>query len=114
MHKIDFVTTDCDDLGCHTGATFLVNLFCYQSCGSELPVDLTGYTANLIIFETTEDDETLNVTGTIAHPDNGQIQFLISPDDTADLELGDYNHIINLTIGSNVYRVSYGKFEVSE
>jgi hypothetical protein len=114
MHKIDFVTTDCEDLGCHTGATFLVTLYCFQSCGSDLPVDLTGYTADLIIYEVTESTPTLTVSGTIANPANGLIQFLISPDDTGDLEIGEYSHVINLNIGTNVFRTAYGKFEVTE
>ena len=114
MQKLDFVTTDCEDLGCHTGATFLVNLYCFQSCGSELPVDLTGYTATLIVYEDTEDDSIIEVTGTIANPANGLIEFLIEPDDTSDLEIGEYSHVINLAIGTNIFRISYGKFEVSE
>ena len=114
MDKINFVATDCDDLSCHTGTTFLVDLYCWQGCASELPADLTGYQANLIIYDEIESNLILNVTGTIAHPDNGLIQFLIEADDTGDLEIGEYSHVINLTIGTNIFRIASGKFEVSE
>ena len=114
MQKIDFVATDCEDLACHTGATFLVNMACIQGCNSQTPVDLTGYTATLQVYDGTEATSIIDVTGTISDPSSGNIQFLIAPDDTSDLEIGDYSYNLNLAIGDNIFRVSQGIFEVKE
>jgi len=114
MSKLDFVSSDCEDLACHTGSTFLVTVQCFQACITDLPIDLTGYTATLKVYDEVETVSVINVTGTIADPKTGIIQFLISPASTSLLTIGMYSHIINLSIGSNIFRMAYGTFEVSE
>lgn len=114
MNKLDFVSSDCVDLSCHTGTTFLVTVQCFQACITDLPVDLTGYTATLKVYDEVETVSVINVTGTIADPATGIIEFLIPPTATALLTIGMYSHVINLSIGSNIFRMAYGTFEVSE
>jgi hypothetical protein len=114
MSKLDFVSSDCEDLGCHTGATFLVTVQCFQACITDMPVDLTGYTATLQVYDEVETVSVINVTGTITAPTTGIIQFLISAHDTGHLTVGMYSYNINLSIGSNIFRMAYGTFEVSE
>lgn len=114
MSKLDFVSSDCEDLGCHTGATFLVTVQCFQACITDMPVDLTGYTAQLKVYDEVETVSVINVNGVITNPTSGIIQFSISPIATALLTVKMYSHVINLSIGSNIFRMAYGTFEVSE
>jgi len=81
---------------------------------TDYPVDLTGYTATLKVYDEVETVSVINVTGTITAPKTGVIQFTISPAATGALTKGMYSHVINLSIGSNIYRMAYGTFEVSE
>ena len=113
MGDIDFVKTDCYDLACHTGVTFLCDCQVIQDC-SELPDNLTDYSAVLTILDTTETDVILTVNGVITEPLLGVIHFEIAASATATLALGIYKHHIQLTTGSTVYRLASGLFEVSE
>ena len=110
MNTIDFLKTDCSDLACHINATFLMDMIVMQEC-SLLPDNLNGYTATMVVYSDTATIITL--TGVIANPTSGIVHFEISATDTHDLVEGLYNHYINLTTGSTVYRVSEGAFEVT-
>jgi hypothetical protein len=112
-NRIDFVTTDCDDLSCHTGATFIVDLLISDFC-SGLPDDLSGYSATMLIFDEDESVVIDTITGVIAEPRKGIVNFTIPADDTADYVVGMYNHQIDLTIATTVYRLGQGYFEVAQ
>lgn len=112
--RIDFVRTDVDDLACHQGASFIVDMSVIVEC-SGLPLNLTGYSAALSIVETEVDGtETVidTIAGTISNPADGSINFEIPPEDTEDYEVGIYSYFLELTVGATVYREAYGIFEV--
>ena len=113
--RIDFVVSDCEDLACHVGSTFVVDLFLQQDC-TDLPIDLTGYSAEISIVETVVDVETVieTITGVIDNPTDGSIHFELSAADTADLDIGRYWYYLTLTIGTTVYREAHGTFEVAK
>ena len=110
--NLDFVTTDIADLGCHTGVTFSIDLLVTQRC-TGLPDNLTGYTARLLVYNVVETVVIASVTGTIASPTTGLVVFTIAASATALLPIGLYSHVIELTIGTTVYRIAQGDFEVS-
>jgi len=116
MTNIDLVKTDCDDLSCHTGVTFLLDCLYVQSC-TNLPNDLTGYTAKIKVYNTVDDKPALtliaSIDGTISAPTSGMIHFEMSAIDTDKLAIGSYLYTMELTIGTTVYRVAEGTFEVS-
>lgn len=113
MNTIDFVETDCADLACHTGVTFLVDCLVYQSCNG-LPDNLTGYTARLLVFDKVETSVIINVVGTI-DPLSGIIHFQISAATTATLPIGMYSNYIEVTSsGGIVYRLSSGAFQITQ
>jgi len=113
MNTLDFVKTDLCDLACHQGVTFSIDLLCTQGC-SNLPDDLHGYTATMLVYDTDVDDDIATMTGTIADQSSGEINFAMSATTTAALDVGMYNHYIDLQIGATVYRIVGGKFEVAE
>ena len=49
MNVIDLVKTDTDDLSCHTGITFFIEMLMLNGCTDDAD-DLTGYTASLKIY----------------------------------------------------------------
>lgn len=110
MQKLDFITTDFEDLACHTGATWIADIFFQQEC-SNLPNDLTGYSARLVVYSSTATIAT--IAGTISDPTSGSVRFLIPAATTANYAEGIYDHHIELLIDSTVLRIGYGKFEVS-
>jgi hypothetical protein len=81
-----------------------------QECSS-LPDDLTGYTASMVVYDDTT--TIITIPGVISTPTNGIIHFEISAHDTGDLDVGMYNHYVNLITGSTIYRISEGFFEVA-
>lgn len=111
MSTIDFVKTDCGDLSCHIGITFLADILVMNSCTDAI-ADLAGYTAELVIYAIGELTDIDTITGTIDIA-KGIISFEILAADTDDYEIGMYNYQINITQGSNVFRLSDGKFEVT-
>lgn len=114
MNTIDFVRTDLSDLACHTGVSFVVDLRVAESCTDE-PNDLTGYTAELRVFDETEDNQIVAISGSIAHPETGEIHFELTPTQTSDIELGLYTYVLEImNVGGVIYRLSQGDFEVSE
>lgn len=114
MATIDFVTTECSDLAMHTGVTFNVDCLVYQECNN-LPNDLTGYTARLLVFRDTETDVVLDLAGTISTTHKGVINFSVSAEDTEDLPVGSYhNHIEITSMTGVVYRLSSGAFDITE
>lgn len=113
MSNIDFVNSDMNDLACHTGVTFNAELLFIEDC-SNVPDDLTGYAATLVIYDTIETAVIDTITGDISEPLKGRVSFVISASITRDYPLGMFNHHIELTIDDNVYRVAQGNFEVSE
>ena len=112
MNTIDFVNTDIADLACHTGVTFSVDLHVTQGC-TGLPDNLAGYSAKLLVYNGVETVVIATITGTITDPTNGLVNFTIAASATALLVIGLYSHVIELTIGTTVYRVAQGSFEVS-
>ena len=111
--KIDLVTTDCEDLACHTGATYLLDLQVIDEC-NDIPDNLAGYSARMLVYDEVETTVIATVPGTITEPKNGIIHFEIDADDTDDLTVGMYSHIIEISIGTMVYRIANGYFEVAE
>jgi len=123
VNTIDFVKTDFDDLACHTGVTFDVNIRMLEEC-TGLPDNLAGYTAILKIMD--EDENILvgltgpsgatgiigSITGSITDPAKGIINFNIPATVTENFTLGNYYHQIEAMIGSTVYRIGQGDFEV--
>lgn len=113
MSNLNFITTDCDDLACHTGVTFECDLLFQEDC-SDVPQDLTGYTCELKIYDTVETNVIDTISADMAEADRGIVSFIIPASTTTNYTTGMYKHQINLSIGSNVYRVAQGYFEVSE
>ena len=112
MSNLDFVETDFDDLSCHTGATFNVDILITQKCTST-PDDLSGYTARLVIFDSLESEVIDTITGTIATPTNGIVNFNIPATTTAGYVIGLYSYHIELLISTTVTRLGQGFFEVT-
>jgi hypothetical protein len=108
---LDFVKTDCGDLSCHTGITFFADIVVINKCTGTI-VTLTGYTAQMKIYDENETTIVDTITGTI-DVSKGVISFVISAADTDDYEVGIYDYQINLTQVDNVFRLAQGKFEVS-
>jgi len=113
MNRLDFTTTDCEDLACHTGVTFIVDFLVIDDC-TNIAQNLAGYTARMLIYDVTESTVIKSVSGTIATPATGVVSFEISATDTGALTVGMYSHFIELTISSRVYRIAFGNFEVSQ
>lgn len=109
--KIDFVNTDLEDLSCHTGATFLVDVRLSEIC-TGLPDDLTGYTARMVILDS-EYQTVATITGSITEPTKGLVSFQMSTTETEALIVGMYKHQIELIQGSTIYRIGQGDFEVT-
>ena len=112
MSKLDFVETDFEDLSCHTGATFNYDLLVTQQC-SGLPNNLAGYTARMVIFDELESVVIDTITGTIATPTNGTINFNIPATTTENYTIGLYLYHLELLISSTVTRLGQGFFEVT-
>jgi hypothetical protein len=114
MNTIDFVQTDCSDLACHTGVTFLVDCLLYQACNG-LPDDLTGYTASLLVFDEIETNVIIDIPGTIDPLARGVIHFQVSAAVTDTLPIGMYsNHVQVTSSGGIVYRLSSGAFQITQ
>lgn len=111
--KIDFVRTDLDDLSCHTATTFEINVRLIDNC-TGVPDNLTGYTARMVIYDTSEISPISTISGTISTPTNGIINFLIPATTTDDYIEGMYNHYIEILISGRVDRIGYGYFEVTK
>jgi hypothetical protein len=111
MSTLDFVKTDCGDLSCHPGITFLADILVINKCTGVFAV-LTGYTAELIIFVEGALTDIDKITGTI-DATKGVISFSIPAADTDNYVIGIYSYQINLTQGANIFRLAQGKFEVS-
>jgi hypothetical protein len=100
---------------CPQGATFTKRL---TWSISDVPVDLTGYTARMqakvnynkacdpIFTITTEN-------GGIALDDEGNIDLLIDASDTENFVPKEYFYDLELDSGSQVYRIVEGKFIVT-
>jgi hypothetical protein len=113
MSNLDLIDTDCGDNSCHIGTTFSTDIYFTQSCSKDgLPVDLTGYSAEMIVVDSLTSDEIVTITGVIDTPKEGLINFKLLPTQTDDLEVGIYKYFVNLAIDLNVYRVLQGSFEV--
>jgi hypothetical protein len=113
MANLDFITTDCEDLACHTGVTFEADLLFTNEC-SGVPDDLTGYTCSMKIYYGVETAILDTITGDMTQADNGLVSFSIPASKTQTYDTGIYKHNIDLTLGSTVYRIAQGFFEVSE
>jgi hypothetical protein len=100
------------------GATFSTSLTVYNDLAREEPVDLTGYTARMMIRTDYENPAALvsltteNSRITLGG-DEGTIALFISATDTAGFTKGNYVYDLELVSGSVVTRVLQGKIEVS-
>jgi hypothetical protein len=113
MSNLDLIETDCGDNSCHIGTTFSTDIYFTQSCSRDgLPVDLSGYSAEMIVVDSLTSDEIVTITGVIDTPEDGLINFTLTPTQTDNLEVGIYKYYVNLLIDSNIYRVLQGSFEV--
>lgn len=114
MATIDFVQTECGDLACHQGVTFIVDCAVTQAC-SNRPDNLTGYTARLLVFDGVETNVIVDIPGTISEPLRGIIHFQLSATETQDLPVGMYSNNIEVTsVAGIVYRLSSGAFEITQ
>lgn len=113
MSNLNFITTDCEDLACHTGNTFEADLLFQEDC-SDVPQDLTGYTCELKIYDTVETNIIDTVLADMSEADRGIVSFIIPATTTENYTIGMYYHQINLSIAANVYRVAQGYFQISE
>lgn len=100
------------------GATFSTTLTVYNDLAREDPVDLTGYTARMMVRSDYENPTALidmtTSNGRIALGGAaGTITLLISATDTAALTKGDYVYDLELVTGSVVTRIIQGKIKVS-
>ena len=99
---------------CPQGATFSKTL---TWTIDDVPGDLTGYTARMqardkvggscIVANITTEN------GGISLDDEGNINLLISSDDTKTINAKDYVYDLELDSGSKVYRIIEGKFIVT-
>jgi hypothetical protein len=111
--NLDFVKTDCEDMSCHTGTTFNLDLISTGEC-KDTPYDLSGYTASMLIFDTIETVVIDTIVGTFPDRARGLVNFNIPAIDTHDYVVGMYNYHIELSISTSVYRVAEGYFEVTQ
>lgn len=113
----NFINTDRYSGALEKGITFIANAYVYQLC-SNLPDDLTGYTAKLEvketyaselpIFECTLDNNRVEI-----QPERGIINFIVSAEDTEDLPVGMFVYEITITsLDDIVFRLCYGKFQI--
>lgn len=108
---LNFVKTDLEDLSCKTGVSFIIDLRITEQC-TNLPDDLTGYSAVLKIFDENENVIIDTITGSITEPEKGIVSFNIPAYQTETYPVGMYYHHIELTIDTAVYRIGEGYFEV--
>jgi hypothetical protein len=111
MNVIDLVKTDTDDLSCHTGITFYIDMIMLNGCTDD-PDDLTGYTASLKIYSGTAETASYTIAGTISNPTDGIITFSATATATAGYVVGMYRYQVELKLGATVYLVAQGRFEV--
>lgn len=100
---------------CPQGATFTKRLT--WTIG-DVPVDLTGYTARMQarISYSTKCDPLFNLTtenSGISLDDEGNIDLLISADDTSTFPAKEYVYDLELVSNLDVYRIVEGKFIVT-
>jgi hypothetical protein len=112
-NKIDFVETDLNDLSCHTGVTFEVDILLTDYC-SGIPNNLSGYSAMMLVYDVLESEDIIGITGSIMEPEKGIINFHLSPTQTNTLDVGNYVHHIDISNNTNTYRICQGTFEVQE
>jgi hypothetical protein len=100
------------------GATFSAPVTVYNDLARTDPVDLTGYTARMMVRSDYENPTALVSLTT----ENGRITLggaagtitlLISATDTAGFTKGDYVYDLELVSGATVTRVLQGKIKVS-
>ena len=99
---------------CSQGATFSKRLTWIIN---GVPVDLTGYTAEMqarekyssinAIFTLSTSD------GSITLDDEGNIDILIDASDTEDIVAKEYVYDLELNSGAEIYRIIEGKFIVT-
>jgi hypothetical protein len=110
MSTLDLMQDDCSDYAIHIGATFSLDMYFTQGCSSDgLPVNLTGYSAEMIIIDQITKAEIETITGVITDPLTGLVNFELTPTETEDLAEGIY---LDLSFNGKIYRVATGKVEV--
>lgn len=100
---------------CPQGATFTKRL---TWTIDDIPVDLTGYTAKMQARTSYKGncDPIFSITtenGGIVLDDEGNIDLLISADETEDFVAREYLYDLELYAGAIVYRLVEGKFIVT-
>jgi hypothetical protein len=114
MSNLDLIQSDCIDYAIHIGATFSIDMYFTQGCDQNgLPVNLTGYSAQLVIIDQITKNIIETITGTISNPLLGVINFELSSSETEDLIENIYDYFLNLSFSGKVYRVANGKIEVA-
>ena len=100
---------------CPQGATFSKRL---TWTIDDIPVDLTGYTARMQakISHSSKCEPIFNITtenNGIFLDNEGNIDLLIDADETSNFIAKEYVYDLELSVGSNVYRLIEGKFIVT-
>lgn len=114
MSTLNLMQDDCSDYAIHIGATFSLDMYFTQGCTSyDTPVNLTGYSAEIIIIDQITKAEVETITGTISTPLSGLINFELTPTETEDLIEGVYSYYLDLSFNGKIYRVASGKIEVT-
>ena len=84
---------------------------------NNLPVDLTGYTADMQVRDVSNNLITELSTGNgyaVITPATGTVTLTLSATQTAALTVGNYNYGLNLTApGGTVYQILQGAFVLS-
>lgn len=111
MNVIDFVKTDTDDLSCHTGITFFIEIRLIDEC-TNAPDNLTGYTSSLKIYSGTAETASYTIAGVISTPTNGIITFTALASVTSGYVLGMYRYQVDIISGATIQLIAQGKFEV--
>lgn len=110
MAQLDLVRSANYDYSMKTGVTFLLDIVIKQLGGN--PVDLTGYTVKLYIYNYLTKIGTVN--GTITDAPNGKVHFEMSATDTALMPLGNYIYHMEYSISGVVTRLAEGKIEIRD
>ena len=110
--RLDFIKTNTYDYSAKQGITFQVDIKVKHSNG--LPADVTGYSAEIVVYNDIDKSVIATISGNVADGPNGEIHFEHDASDTALLPLGRYNYKMNMTTLTLVTtRLSEGFFEVN-
>lgn len=96
------------------GATWDATVYWKDPNGN--PINLTGYTAKLQIstqYGVSTSLELSSGNGITIYPTEGKLVITATPTQTGALAIGKYVYELELSVGTNIYRILEGELNVS-